>query len=67
MALGLEATLPITSPVEEYSLVYLQVSSTPTISSKAPRVPEPASRPNTAISPSVPPSSDQLVISPVKI
>ena len=45
MALGLEATLPMTSPVEEYSFRYLQASSTPTSSSKAPRVPEPASRP----------------------
>ena len=26
MALALDATLPITSPVEEYSLVYLQLS-----------------------------------------
>ena len=39
----------------------------PRISSKALRVPEAASRPNTAISASLPPSSDQLVISPVKI
>ena len=65
MALGLEATLPMTSPVEEYSLVYLQASATPTISSKAPRVPEPASRPMTAMGPAAPPSSDQSAISPV--
>ena len=39
----------------------------PRISSNAPRVPEPASRPNTAMAPSGPPTSLQLVISPVKI
>ena len=39
----------------------------PRISSKALRVPEAESRPNTAISASSPPTSLQLVISPVKI
>ena len=45
MAFSLPATLPTRSPVLLYSLVSWQASTTPTISSKAPRVPLPASRP----------------------
>lgn len=45
MPLGFWETLPMMSPVEEYSLVYRQAPDTPMTSSKAPRVPEPASRP----------------------
>ena len=66
MALGLEATLAITSPVEVSSLVYLQASSVPVMDSKPSRVPEPASRPMGTTVPSFPPTSDQLVTSPVK-
>ena len=63
--MGLEATAAITSPVEVSSFWYLQASLVPVMDSKPSRVPEPASRPMKTTWPSVPPTSAQLVISPV--
>ena len=67
MALGLFFTASITAPVEVSSWLSLQVSSVPVMDSNPSRVPELASRPMQAISPAAPPTSLQLVISPVKI
>ena len=67
MAPGVVDTAVMTAPVEVSSWVYLQASPVSVSSSKAPRVPEPASRPMKAISASAPPTWDQLVISPLAI
>src|SRR5699024_7041097 len=64
-ALGLAATAAITPPVLVSSCSYTQASSTPTILSKPSLVPLPASRPTRTTGASGPPTSLQLVISPV--
>lgn len=67
MALGFCATVAITSPVEVSCWRYLHLSFVPVADSKPSLVPLPASRPIRTISLSFPPSSFQLVISPVYI
>ena len=61
---GVDATFAITAPVLSNSLLYLHASSSFNSSSKAPLVPEPASRPTTTIGASFPPTSFQLVTEP---
>ena len=65
MAAGFWETAVITSPVEVSSCRYAQASVVPVMLSKPSRVPLPASRPMSTISSSLPPTSFQLVISPV--
>ena len=65
MASGFWATAVITSPVEVSSWRYRQASLVPVMVSKPSRVPLPASRPMRTTGASLPPTSFQLVISPV--
>mgnify|MGYP002562791334 CR=1 FL=1 len=67
IAPGVDATLAITAPVLSSSFAYLQASFRSTSSSKAPLVPEPASRPITMIGSSAPPTSFQLVTVPLYV
>ena len=65
MAFGFWDTVVMTSPVEVSSWRYWQASLVSVMDSKPSRVPLPASRPMRTISASSPPTSFQLVISPV--
>ena len=67
MAFSLFLTASMTAPVEVSSWLSLQASSVLVMDSKPSRVPDPASRPMQAISRSAPPTSFQLVISPLKM
>ena len=65
MAPGVVRTASMTAPVELSSWARTQASSVPVMDSKPSRVPEPDSRPMTAMAPAVPPRSDQSVTAPV--
>ena len=67
MAFSLPATAEMTAPVEVSSCARTQLSFVPVTLSKPSRVPLPDSRPMQEISRSAPPTSDQLVMAPVKI
>ena len=65
MAPGVVRTASITAPVELSSWASTHWSSVPVIDSKPSRVPEPDSRPITAMAPASLPNSDQSVTAPV--